>query len=144
MWVSICSGNGLEPNRRQAITWNNADVLSIGPLGTNFSDNWIEILIFSCMKTHLKMSSAKCLPFCPGGDELHINVPILVIYVVLFLFAIKVYGKRWHTQTQAHSDTFILVIHMRNNIVLHGLYWDFKCYFGRYNDYCTAGDDPVI
>ena len=35
---------------------------SIGSLRKNFSEIWI--------KMHLKMSSAKCRPFCPGGDEL--------------------------------------------------------------------------
>ena len=29
------SGNGLLPVRHQAITWINADLLSIGPFGTN-------------------------------------------------------------------------------------------------------------
>ena len=37
-WVSIGPGNGLSPVRRQAITWTNADLLSIGLLGTNFSE----------------------------------------------------------------------------------------------------------
>ena len=30
-WVSIGSDNGLAPVRRQAITWANAELLSIGP-----------------------------------------------------------------------------------------------------------------
>ena len=38
--------NGLSPVRRQAITLNNVDVLSIGHLGTNFSDLCPEILTF--------------------------------------------------------------------------------------------------
>ena len=63
------SGNGLSPARRQAIIWTNTDSLSIGPLWTNFSKIWIEILKFLSMKMHLKMSSAKWWPFCPGGDE---------------------------------------------------------------------------
>ena len=58
------------PVRRQAITSTNALLLSIRPLATNFSDIWIEIQNFSFMKMHLKMSFAKCQPFCPGGDEL--------------------------------------------------------------------------
>ena len=37
-WASIGSGNGFSPVWRQAITWNNADLLSIGSLGINFSD----------------------------------------------------------------------------------------------------------
>ena len=46
-----------------------AGLLSIGPLGTNFSEIWIEIQIFSFMKMQLKMPSAKWQPFCLGGDE---------------------------------------------------------------------------
>ena len=52
-WVSIGS--------------DNAVLLSIGPLGTNFSDILIRIQNFSFMKMHLKISSAKRWPFCPGG-----------------------------------------------------------------------------
>ena len=69
-WVIIGSGNGLSPVRRQAITWTNADLLSIRPLGTNFSVIRIKIQNFSFTKMHLKLSSAKWRPFCPGGDEL--------------------------------------------------------------------------
>ena len=42
-WVIIASGNGLSPFRHQAITWTNADSLSIGPLGTNSSEIRIKI-----------------------------------------------------------------------------------------------------
>ena len=45
-WVSIGSDNGLAPVRRQAITWTNADLLSIGPLGTYLSEIWIKIQSF--------------------------------------------------------------------------------------------------
>ena len=48
----------------------NADFVSIGTLGTNFSEIGIKIQNFSFMKMHLKMSSAKWLPFCPGRYEL--------------------------------------------------------------------------
>ena len=69
-WVSIGSGNGFAPSRQQAVTWTNADLLSTGPLGTNFSENLIEILTFSFKKMSLKMSSAKWQPFCPWRDKL--------------------------------------------------------------------------
>ena len=69
-WVSIGSGNGLSPVRRQAITGTSARLLSIGPLGTEFTEIQIEILTFSFKKMRLKMSSVKWQPFCPGGDEL--------------------------------------------------------------------------
>ena len=60
----------VQPIRHQAITWTNAHLLSIGPLGTNFSEIWINIQNFSFKKIHLKISSAKWRPFCPLGDEL--------------------------------------------------------------------------
>ena len=44
--VSIGSGNGLSPVRCQAIPWTYAALLWIGPLGTNFSELWIEIKAF--------------------------------------------------------------------------------------------------
>ena len=43
----VGSDNGLSPDRRQAITWTKDDFLTIGALGTNFSENWIEIRTFS-------------------------------------------------------------------------------------------------
>ena len=53
--ISIGSDNGLSPGRRQAITWTNAGILLIGPLGTNFSGILIEIQTFSLKKIRLKM-----------------------------------------------------------------------------------------
>ena len=66
----IGSDNGLSPDRRQAIIWTNAELLFIGPWGTNFSEILIEILTFSFKKMHLKMSSGKCRPFCFGLNVL--------------------------------------------------------------------------
>ena len=62
----IVSDNGLSPGRHQAIIWNNAGILLIEPLGTNFSGILIEIHTFSFKKMHLKMSSGKWRPFCLG------------------------------------------------------------------------------
>ena len=64
------SDNGLSPGWRQAIIWTNAGILLIGPLGTNFSENLIEILTFSFKKMRLKVSSAKWRPFCLGLNVL--------------------------------------------------------------------------
>ena len=66
----IGSDNGLSPGRRQAIIWTNAGILLIGPLGTNFSENSIEILKFSFTKMRLNVSSAKWRPFCLGLNVL--------------------------------------------------------------------------
>ena len=41
-WVSIGSDNDLSPIRRQAIILTNAGLLSIGPLGTNFTEIRLE------------------------------------------------------------------------------------------------------
>ena len=66
----IGSDDGLSPGRRQAIIWANVGILLIGPLGTNFSENSIEILTFSFTKMRLKVSSAKWRPFCLGLNVL--------------------------------------------------------------------------
>ena len=67
--TTIGSDNGLSPIRRQAIIETNAGILSIGPLGTNFNEISIKIQNSSFRKMHLKISSAKWWPFCPGWDE---------------------------------------------------------------------------
>ena len=51
----IGSDNGLSPGQHQAIIWTNAGIYLIGPLGTNFSEIFIEILTFSFKKMHWKM-----------------------------------------------------------------------------------------
>ena len=67
----IGSGNGLSPGQRQAIIWTNAEILLIGPLGTNFSEILIEIQIFSFKKMRLKVSSSgRWRPFCVGLNVL--------------------------------------------------------------------------
>ena len=66
----IASDNGLSPDRRQAIIWNNHGILLIWSLGTNFSEFLIEIHSFSFKKIHLKMSSGKWRPFCLGLNVL--------------------------------------------------------------------------
>ena len=62
--ISIGSDNGLCPSRRQATIWTSAGILSIGPLGTNFSEIWIKVNTFSFKKMHLKISSGKWWPYC--------------------------------------------------------------------------------
>ena len=62
--------NGLSPGRRQAIIQTNAEILLIGPLGTNFSEIVSEIQTFSFKKMHLILSSAKWRPFCLGLNVL--------------------------------------------------------------------------
>ena len=66
----IGSDNGLSPGRRQAIIRTNAGIVLIRPLGANFSEILIEILIFSFKKMRLNVSSAKRRPFCLGLNVL--------------------------------------------------------------------------
>ena len=68
--IIIGSDNSLSPGRRQAIMWTNAEILLIGPLGTNFIEIFIGIQTFSFKKMHLKMSSAKWRPCCLGLNVL--------------------------------------------------------------------------
>ena len=55
---------------RQAIIWNNAGILLIRPLGTNFSEILIEIYTFPFKKMHLNMSSGNWRPSCLGFNVL--------------------------------------------------------------------------
>ena len=77
----IGSDNGLSPGRHQAIIWTNAEILLIGPVGTKLSEILIEIHTFSFKKMHLKMSSGKWWPFCPGLNVLT-NRTLKISFVV--------------------------------------------------------------
>ena len=70
----IVSNNGLSPGLRQAITWTNAGILSIGTLGTNFREILIKILAFSFKNMRLKVSSGKWRPFCFGPNVLKCSI----------------------------------------------------------------------
>ena len=50
--IIIGSDNGLSSSRRLAIDHTNATILLIGPLGTKFYENLIEINTFSFKKMH--------------------------------------------------------------------------------------------
>ena len=64
--------------QHQAIIWTSAVLLSIGPLGKNCGENSTKIQNVSFTKMHLKISSAKRRPSCPGGDELNQNQNIFI------------------------------------------------------------------
>ena len=70
----IGSDNGLSPGRRQAIIRTNAGILLKRPLGTNFSEILIEILLFPFKKMRLTVSIAKRRPFCLGLNVLSQNL----------------------------------------------------------------------
>ena len=60
----IGSDNGLSPGRRQVIIWTNAEILLIGPLGTNVSEILIGTHKFSFKKMHLEMAFILPRPQC--------------------------------------------------------------------------------
>ena len=91
-FTSIGLDNGLSPGRHQAIIWTNAGIVLIGPLGTNFSENSIEILTFSFTKMRLKMSSAKWRPFCLGLSVL-MELTLEIYHAKLTLEVVPVFSR---------------------------------------------------
>ena len=71
--IIIGSDNGLSPDRRQAIIWTNARLLSIEPLRTYFNETLIKTQQFSLKKMHVKLSSAKWRPSCLGLNVLRVR-----------------------------------------------------------------------
>ena len=110
--IIIGSDNGLSPDRRQAIIWTNAALLSIGPLRTYFSENLIKMQQFSLKKMHVKMSSAKwrlsCLSlnvlmhwmwlFCYGFHISH-SIPDMCSCCIYCLIIIPLMPLQWINKT---------------------------------------------
>ena len=88
--TTIGSVNGLSPGRCQAITWTNAGILLIGPLGTNSSEILKKIHTFSFNKMRLKVSSAKWRPFCLG-----LNVLIEIYTFSIKKMHLKMLSEKW-------------------------------------------------
>ena len=92
----IGSDNGLSPDRRQAIIWTYAGLLSIRPLWTYFSENRIKMQQFSLKKMQLKMSSAKWRPSCLRLNVLKC-VPVFTAALINNCLYQSVYGYKWHS-----------------------------------------------
>ena len=123
----IGSDNGLPPDRRQAIIWTNAGILLIGPLGRNFSEFLIEILIFSFNKMRLKVSSVKRRPFCLGLNVLiglDRNVTNITTHTIIWKFL------TFYLQPNFKQTTWEQHIHISEMIMIHSLMylyiWDRK------------------
>ena len=91
-WIGVGSGYGLSPIRRQAITCTNAHLLSIGPLGTNFSEIRIKIQSFSFTKMHLKMATNLFRPQCVNRLTL-ILTPKGVYLSHVYVKCINIWGS---------------------------------------------------
>ena len=61
--------HSLSSGRRQAIIWTSVGIMSIGLLGTNFSEILSRTPTVSFKKMHMKMSAKWC-PFCLGLNVL--------------------------------------------------------------------------
>ena len=119
----IGSDDGLLPHRRQAIIWTNAGILLIGPLGTNFSENLIEILTFSITKMLLKVSSAKWRPFC-----LCLNVLNLWPWITACSFVICVIDMAIHLPHDSSERVYSRGKTMANWNSLIFVIWKHTCH----------------
>ena len=63
------TGSALVQNWVNIGFWTNAGILSIKPLGTNFSEIRINIQNFSFMKMHVRMSSVCVVCVCGGVNK---------------------------------------------------------------------------
>ena len=108
--IIIGSDNGLSPGRRRAIIWTNAEIWSMGPLGTNFSEILIEIHEFSFKKMHLKMLSAKWRLFGLGLNVLHDKWKLHFFLNFLSNCCLSV----WYVCQPVHMSALVFVL--QNNI----------------------------
>ena len=84
----IASDNGLSPGQRQAIIWNNAGILSVGLLGTTFSEILIKILTFFSRNT---LESVVC-------------------EMVAILSGPQCVNTLWHSNVTWHHRSWVLVL----------------------------------
>ena len=110
----IGSDNGLSPGRRQAIIWTNAGISLIGPLGTNFNENSIEIHTLSLKKIHLK---------CRLADGGHfVSAPKCQVVFMWYIHDLK-YRKSVHSSsaltTESNSNRWAIWIES----------WSLYCYW---------------
>ena len=68
----IGSDNGLSPGRRPTVIWTNAGILLIGPMGTNFNEILIEIVIISFKKCIWKRRQEI------GGHSVLLPEPVMI------------------------------------------------------------------
>ena len=113
--TSIGSDKGLSPDRRQAIIRTNAGILLIRPLGTNFTEFLVEILIFSFKKMRLKVSPVKRRPFCLGLNELTDD-----IFLNWRQDLKRFFGRHWEVKT---SDNFATVMNSLWHLATHEWKW---------------------
>ena len=107
------SDNGLSPNRHQTITWTNAGIFIIRPLGTNFSEILIEFHTFSLKKMHFKWSSGKWRPFCPGLNVLMKTCDLWHDFSLILLYGVWLIGiiLRMHPTNERECYNVTVITH---------------------------------
>ena len=129
----------LSPDRRQAIVWTDDGILSIGPLGTNFSKFVIEIHALAFTKMYLKMSSWKWRPsyiglnmfnliytsnpdWTPLWTELQRNckshVPVGINMATCRWFS----ARLQYLQCVSNGDTAVFVNYLTYHLKINGIY----------------------
>ena len=112
------SDNGLSSDRRQAVIWTNAGLLSIGSLRTYFNENLIKIQQLSLRIMHVKMSSAKWRPSCPGLNDL-IKTRLLCQTFIISKYIFGTYCSiPFNIQTQGHFVNVITAWYMFQNDII--------------------------
>ena len=116
----IASDNDLSPGRRQAIIWTSAGMLLIGPLGTNFSENLIEIITFNSRKCIWKcrlengdrlVSASMCYrnavtnPVWPGQYYSPYRKPVIITFLCIPLFVENLLQCQTHNSSGVGKQT---------------------------------------
>ena len=127
--TTIDSDNGSSPDRHQAVISTNADILLIGPFGTNFREILFGIQTFSFKKIHLKMSSVKCQPFCFGLNVLS-NRNGNSMQPTWWWLNLDVFHCKWDISTIKFIHIFILFFRS-HDVVFNIFYcmWDMIKYW---------------
>ena len=99
--VSIGSGNDLSPVRCKAIARTNTDVLSIGPLATNFDETRMKIPHFLFKKVHLK--NVVCETVAILFRERRVNWHVIDNHIVVFSIASNNKIKHMTPHTSFHN-----------------------------------------
>ena len=121
--IIIGSDNGLSPDRRQAIIWTNAGLMSIGPMRTYFSEN-TTIFIEEIARENVvrEMASILSQPQCVKGDE----VVVFTCFIDKTMFS---FLHRWVTHCSTdHLDicTYFQPCHWLKYCVMLLWIWLFR------------------
>ena len=100
------SNNGLSPGQHQAIFWTNAGILSIGPLGTNFSE------IFIIQGNAFENVTRKLAAILSQPQKVKIDCPQHIDPLLVALnkhFGCRLCYDRWIQNYQYSSQNIILI-----------------------------------